>query len=274
VSSKPWRLVIDGPVDGATNMALDRAVLHAREAGQASPTLRLYRWEVPTVTLGHFQPLEQVDLDACARRGFDACRRPTGGRGVLHDQELTYSVVASVDDGVPRGTAASYRYLSAALAEAYRALAVPAELTARERGSKGSGACYLHSTPADLSLGAAKLSGSAQVWKGDSVLQHGSFVISRDVVAESEVFRLGEPGVDALARSTATLEGVLDRRPDIESLAAAVATAFERVLGVRFLQGSLAPQEIVEAGRLRDEHSILVAPRAAGAVESKYPRPA
>jgi lipoate-protein ligase A len=263
VSARLWRLVIDGPVQRHVRGALDRAVLRAREAGQAPPTLRLYGWEVPTVSLGHFQPIEQVDLEACRRRGFDVCRRPTGGRGVLHDDELTYSVVASVADGVPRGTAASYRYLSGALAEAYRALGVPAQLTARERGRKGAGACYLHSTQADLSLGAAKLSGSAQVWKGDSVLQHGCFVVARDVAAEGEVFGLDVEGVSELAGGTATLVDALGRRPSVTEIADAVSAAFEATLGIALEPGSLTSSEATDAVRLRPQHEVLTVPRPA-----------
>lgn len=242
-----WRLVIDGPVEGATNMALDRAVLRRAAGGDGPPTLRLYRWEVPTVTLGRFQRVEQVDLDACARRGFDVVRRPTGGRGVLHDDELTYSVVASARDGVPRGVAASYRHLSAALAEAYRRLGVEAELTARPRGEKGAGACYLHSTQADLSLGAAKLSGSAQVWMGDSVLQHGSFVRSRDVAAEAEVFRLDAARTAALERDTMTLDRALGSAPSIEAIAGAIVEAFADVLGIVLEPGAPTADESAEA---------------------------
>ena len=134
MSDPVWRLIIDGQQPGAANMAIDRAMLAGRRQGSSPATLRLYRWKCPTVTVGHFQRLDQVDLAACARRGFDVVRRPTGGRGVLHDDELTYSVVAHVEDGVPRGVAASYRHVSAALAEAYRILGVEAELTQRSRG--------------------------------------------------------------------------------------------------------------------------------------------
>lgn len=256
-----WRLIIDGPLPGAANMAIDRALLDSRRSGACLATLRMYRWEVPTVTLGRFQELEQVDLDACARRGFDVVRRPTGGRGVLHDDELTYSVVAAVDDGVPRGVAASYRHLSAALAEAYRSLGIEAELTPRSRGAAASGACYLHTTQADLSLGAAKLSGSAQVWSGDAVLQHGSFVRNRDAEAESEVFRLGERGRESLVASTATLAGSLANAPSIEGIAEAAVRAFESVLGVRLEPGSLTRFECDLAAALTPEHVVRTAPR-------------
>lgn len=237
-------------------MALDRAVLHGVAAGSSAPTLRLYRWEVPTVSLGRFQPVEQVDQGVCDRRGFDVVRRPTGGRGVLHDDELTYSIVAGTRDGVPAGVAASYRHLSAALAEAYASLGVPARVTARSRGERGAGACYLHATQADLSLGAAKLSGSAQVWKDAAVLQHGSFVISRDVEAEAEVFRLDVRGREALDRTTATLSGTLGRSPAFEEIEGAVTRAVERVLGVTLAPGGFSDAELAAASGYRGDHEV------------------
>src|SRR5690554_5966281 len=107
-------------------MAVDRAVLSEHAAGDAPPTLRLYRFAPPTVSLGRFQKVDDVDVRYCREQGIGLCRRPTGGRGVLHDDELTYSIVAGLRDGVPRGVRDSYRYLSAALAEAYRSLGVDA----------------------------------------------------------------------------------------------------------------------------------------------------
>jgi lipoate-protein ligase A len=263
VAGVAWRLILDGPVDGVMNMALDRAVLAARRVGDAPPTLRLYRWEAPTVTLGRFQDIAQVDLAACSARGFDVARRPTGGRGVLHDDELTYSVVAAVEDGVPRGVAASYRHLSAALAEAYRRLGVEAELTARPRGERAAGACYLHVTPADLSIGAAKLSGSAQVWSGDVVLQHGSFVVSRDVEAEAAVFRLDARGAEALERGTMTLERALGRRPSIDEMADAVTGACRDVLGVHLEPAGPSVGESGSARAWAAGHRIAGASRGA-----------
>jgi lipoate-protein ligase A len=263
VARPTWRLIVDGALPGALNMAIDRAMLKARHDGSSPATLRLYRWEVPTVSLGRFQKIDQVDLTECYRRGFDVVRRPTGGRGVLHDDELTYSVVAHTGDGVPRGVAASYRYLSAALAEAYRALGVEAELTQRARGPADSGACYLHATQADLSLGAAKLSGSAQVWSGDAVLQHGSFVRTRDADAEASIFRLGDRGRDALIASTATLSDAMGLSPSVDELVDVIAEAFERILGVDLRPAALSAEEARSASDTAPEHSIQVASRRA-----------
>jgi lipoate-protein ligase A len=157
--------------------------------------------------------------------------------------------------------AASYRHLSAALAETYRELGVEAELTQRARGSADSGACYLHATQADLSLGAAKLSGSAQVWGGDAVLQHGSFVRTRDAEAEAEVFILGERGSDRLRTDTATLSDALEHLPSIDEIVRAASGAFERVLGIRLEPGCLTDQERLTAEALALEQVVSKAPR-------------
>lgn len=238
-------------------MALDRAVLRAHAAGETPPTLRLYRWRVPTVTLGRFQDVADVDLELCRERGFDVVRRPTGGRGVLHDDELTYSIVAGTRDGVPRGVSASYRYLCAALAEAYARLGVAAELTSRPRGEAASGACYLHSTHADLSLGAAKLSGSAQVWDRDSVLQHGSFVRSRRADVEARIFRLDDRAKARLSAGTATLEDALGTPPGVEVIERAVVEAVEACLDVRLVEGALTRREREDAEASEEEFRVL-----------------
>lgn len=251
-----WRLIVDGAAGGAWNMAVDRAMLVAHAAGEVPPTLRLYRWTPPAVSLGRFQSVDDVDLPYCAAEGLDVCRRPTGGRGVLHDDELTYSIVAGVADGLPRGVRRSYAVLCEALAEAYRALGVDASLTARDRGERGSGACYLHATSADLSLGAAKLSGSAQVWSGDSCLQHGSFVVDRDVTREARVFMLDDERTRELERSTATIEAVIGRRPSWEEIASAVAEAVGRVFSVEVEPAKLSGDEVEMAGRMRQDHVV------------------
>lgn len=249
MSRSRWRLIVDGPCDGVWNMAVDGALLRSRAAG-GPPTLRLYRWRAPTVSLGRFQSAADVDRDACVRLGVDVVRRATGGRGVLHDDELTYGVTVCEADGVPRGVGASYRHLGAALLAAYAGLGVPAEFTASHRGVKGSAACYLAATQADLSLAGAKLSGSAQVWSGGACLQHGSFIVTRDVAREASVFRLAQHAAEALARDAVTIEGVLSRRPGPEQLEDAVVRGFSDALGVRLDLATLTTAEEDDAIRL------------------------
>lgn len=251
-----WRLLVDdGPADGAWNMALDRAIQRAHVDGEVPPTVRLYRWARPTVSLGRFQDVCGVDRDACAREGVDVVRRFTGGRGVLHDDELTYSIVAGLDDGIPRTTADSYRVLCKGLVEAYRLLGVEADLTTRPRGDGVSAACYLCATLADLSAGALKLSGSAQVWHHSTVLQHGSFTVTRDVAREARVFRLAPRDAVRMADETATIADSLGRRPSDDELGRAVLEGIERGLGVRLESGDITERERAEATSLIAETS-------------------
>lgn len=251
-----WRLILDGARDGAMNMALDRAVQEARESGLVPATLRLYEWSRPTVTLGRFQKTSSVDLDACDRFGVDVVRRATGGRGVLHDDELTYSVVAGVEDGIARGVAASYALLSGALADAYQRLGVDAALTQRDSAATASGACYLQTTRADLSLGATKLSGSAQVWLGSTVLQHGSFTVSRDLHREAAVFRLTGEQSALLAAKTTVLADVLAKVPDRSDIATAVRSAFEHEFGVIFTESGFTETELARADELVESAAV------------------
>jgi lipoate-protein ligase A len=248
-----WRLIEHGPVDGALNMAIDRAVQFAREEGVAPPTLRLYRWARPTLTLGRFQDEGSIDRDYCAEAGIDVVRRFTGGRGVLHDHESTYSVVADLEDGVPRGVAASYRHLCAALIETYRELGVDAALTRRDRGDTSTAACYLQTTRADLSVGMHKLSGSAQVWSGTTVLQHGSFTFSRNTDRETRAFRLTGDHARRLAVEAFGLVDLLGREPEENEVRRAAVTGFERALGIALVPGALTAFECDLAARLRPE---------------------
>jgi lipoate-protein ligase A len=257
-----WRLIVeDVAEEGGWNMALDRAVQLERAAGESPATLRLYRWKRPTVSLGRFQDAEDVDAGVCRSEGIDVVRRFTGGRGVLHDDELTYSVVAATEDGIPAGTMASYRYLCGALVAAYRLMGIDATVTSRPRGERSSAACYLHATQADVSVGARKLAGSAQVWHHDVVLQHGSFIIGRDIDREARVFSLDRAQARALAEHTLTIG---DRGPasDPRRLASTVARAFQQLVGEPLVPGQVTAREISLAHELRPELEVPLTQRS------------
>ena len=111
-----WRLIVDGEADGATNMAVDEAILSHVSEGRSQPTLRFYAWSPPCLSLGRSQPLADVDLAACRAAGVDIVRRPTGGRAILHTDELTYSVALPQDDPRVAGDVVdSYRRISEGL---------------------------------------------------------------------------------------------------------------------------------------------------------------
>lgn len=224
-------------------MARDRAIQLAHEQGWAPPTLRLYRWSRPTVTLGRFQAVDMVDLEFCRAKGIDVVRRFTGGRGVLHDDEVTYSVVAGVREGLPRGVAESYRFLCRGLVDTFHGLGVEAQLTASDRPATTTGACYLQATRADVSAGVLKLSGSAQVWHGETVLQHGSFVRRRDPELEARIFALTPQQTEDLSGKTATLATLLDAAPPPNAIVKAAVAGFSAVYGEDIERGTVSEAE-------------------------------
>ena len=146
-----WRLLISPPLDGATNMALDHALARAAGAGQAPPTLRLYRWRPECLSLGYFQPWAEADAAACAAAGVDLVRRPTGGRAILHADELTYSLSAPADHpGLAGRILDSYRAISAVLLAGLAHLGVAAEWAASAAAGDKSAACF--DTPGDYEI--------------------------------------------------------------------------------------------------------------------------
>src|ERR1700716_1858287 len=125
--SDSWRLLVDTDADGAWNMAVDEVLLEGVAAGAVPPTLRFYQWAPPCLSLWYFQPFEVVALDGCRALGVDVVRRPTGGRAILHDRELTYSVaLPAAALGHDGGVLPSYYRLSLALRDGLRRLGVPA----------------------------------------------------------------------------------------------------------------------------------------------------
>lgn len=152
-------------------MAVDEAILRCY-ARFGQPTLRLYAWEKPTLSLGRFQALEAIEVDACSAAGIDLVRRPTGGRAVLHHREVTYGVVAGLEL-FPPGVTASYRRLSEALAGALQALGLQPQLQ-RTRTHTDAEVCFEVPSFAELTLEGRKVCGSAQTRTRRALLQHGS----------------------------------------------------------------------------------------------------
>ena len=111
-------------------MALDEALLHSVANGESLPVLRFYRWQPATVTLGYAQSVTtDLDLDVCRQAGLDVVRRSTGGRAVLHDQEVTYAVIAPLNAGLFGNSVLDcYRVISKVLQETLRQLGLPAQL--------------------------------------------------------------------------------------------------------------------------------------------------
>src|SRR5437867_1376436 len=128
-SMSDWRVVFDPAANGAWNMAVDEVLLDGVAAGSAPPTLRFYAWSPACLSLGYFQPFSAVNLEGCRGLGVDVVRRTIGGRAILHDRELTYSVALPAPVlGQDGGVLPSYYRLSLVLQDGLRRLGVPATL--------------------------------------------------------------------------------------------------------------------------------------------------
>jgi len=238
-----WRLLCHPPDRGAWNMAVDEALLDGVAAGTSPATLRFYGWDPPAVSLGRFQKAgDGLHLEVCSRRAWDVVRRPTGGRAVLHDQEITYSLTLAEESVAHAGVVTSYCLFAAAFREALARLDPGLALgpgTDSPRAACGNPACFATATSADGLVAGRKLMGAAQVRRGGALLQHGSLLLRADRDALAELF--DEPG------EPATLADLMPSLPPVHELQDRLANGLAAALGVHLEPGELSPGEISAA---------------------------
>lgn len=230
-----WRLVVDpAGGSGAWNMAADEALFRAAEEGLTNgPVLRLYAWDPPCLSIGYHQRLgDTCDERYCARAGFEVVRRPTGGKAVLHDEEVTYSVTGRQDLAPFCGLSLmdTYGLIAQALAAGLRTLGLHASCTRRGRpiSPEGGSPCFLLPSEKEITVEGRKVVGSAQRRGERAFLQHGAIPLRLDY--EALALASGQPVADAASYRDA-FAGVSDFRPGItrEVLAQAIAEGFAAV---------------------------------------------
>lgn len=263
-----WRLIVDAqPRTGASNMAIDEAIMEAVAEERVPPTLRFYQWEPACLSLGKRQPLDGVDLRRSSQDGVEVVRRPTGGWAILHTDELTYSVGAL--DGDPRTTGPildAYRRLSAGLVEGLRRLGAPARMNPVNPYGvhNASAACFEVPSAYEIVIGERKLIGSAQTRPRGRMLQHGSLPLRGDIarVADYLWFESDEERARLrahLAERATTLAAALGRAVTFEEAAEALADGFAAALNLELEVGSLTAAELSAAARGQEEKRAEVA---------------
>jgi lipoate-protein ligase A len=253
-----YRFLNTGMQSAAMNMAIDEGVLLHQLRGEAPPTLRVFRWDVPSISLGRFQSVErEILLDVCEQQGVELVRRPTGGRAVYHRDEFTYSIVIGKRYGVPPGIVASYAYLAQGLQAALEVLGVHSELSDERVNKHPSAACFASSTQADLTSGGFKLVGSAQVWKDDALLQQGSLPLDDRAAEFFEMLRFPdaatrEEALAAYQQKTTPLH-TFAPHASWDDVARAFRAGFSSALDNEFVEGELSASEWALAQRLAEE---------------------
>ncbi|MBN1534953.1 MAG: lipoate--protein ligase family protein [Spirochaetes bacterium] len=242
-----WRLIVDGPLQGSRNMAVDYAILREVAAG-GTPTFRLYRWYPPAVTIGYFQVREdETDAVACAAEGIPVIRRITGGGAVFHDHEITYSLAVPLEDRRVAGT----------VADSYRIIVGP---LIGLLGDMGIDAAFRPIN--DITVEGRKISGSAQTRREGVLLQHGTLLLSVDY---DRMFRyLAVPAVKSSGRNHASprqaitaldqwISDDVSDRSFLDELTGRMADAYAESLGVVMSPGGLTAREEEQSLSIEEE---------------------
>jgi lipoate-protein ligase A len=250
------RLVRGPSAPGPRQMALDVAMAQWAVRHQEA-VVRVYRFSPPTVSLGRFQPAEEVHLPGVRELGAGLCRRPTGGQAVFHDDEVTYAL-ACPRSFLPENVLDSYERIAHGLSTALAALGVAAEVTVRQAPVARMANCFVWPAPAELTVGGRKLVGSAQCRLGAAFLQHGAVPLTLARERWAAVFAPAaarQAVVEAMRLHATSLAEALGRRPDAREVEAALLAGLASVFG-----GGAAPLAAEELAALLPEEEPYLLP--------------
>lgn len=276
----PWRFLDDPPQSAAMNMAIDEAIAMAFSRGEVLPTIRFYGWDVPSLSIGSFQKLDSDLTELMAPLPW--VRRMTGGRALLHDREVTYSVVAGLLNPLfSGGLKGTFQSISEGLMRGLKRLGVDAEIhvpqglqpsqgTRPQQGTRpilvcqgerpprsdGSpcGArgprrgetspfCFESTSWYEITVNQKKLIGSAQRRWPTHFLQQGSLVIEQNHHADKRL----------APKNQTTLSEILSPVPGEEEIRTALKEGFKEALSIELIAGVLTDQEKIDADRLVDQ---------------------
>jgi lipoate-protein ligase A len=271
-----WRLIKDSYHNGFINMAVDEAIMIAHKNGLVPPTIRFYQWSPPAVSLGYFQDLKkEINVKVCQDIGIDIVRRPTGGKAVLHDQELTYSFIIKENDPLVNDSILeTYKKISGGIIRGLSYLGIKAELVllrgklennllgrsdkARIHHLDFKSICFSIPSQYEVQVEGKKIVGSAQVRKGGVVLQHGSLLIKLEKDKLFSVFNFPSVQIREKLKSkfkATSLEEILKRKIDFSELSNILPRGFEEEFGVRLVESKLTePEEKIFKDLLKNKY--------------------
>lgn len=251
-----WRLLVTEPASGAWNMALDEAVLESVSSRTSLPTIRLFFWQPPCVSLGHAQTCKNLDLQTIEKHGWSIVRRPTGGKAILHTDEITYSVIAPADDPRVKGSVLeSYRSIARVLLETLRNLGIQANadnVYSGDQTSRQKPVCFETPSNYEITVDGKKIIGSAQMRRFEVMLQHGAIPLSGDLTRINNAIlwendqKHAEADQRLLAHAT-TLENILGKEFSFNDVQTSLIASFERLWNISLLYQESASDEISRA---------------------------
>lgn len=260
-----WRVIKSKSYNGAMNMAIDEAIMIAHKEGKVKPTLRFYTWDPACITIGYFQKLEEeIDLDKCSELNVDCVRRITGGRAVLHEDELTYSIIVGEDNELMDSSITkSYKFISEGLVKGLNLCGVYTDdLNKGEKISREnlSAACFNAHASYEISINKKKVVGSAQSRKYGIILQHGSIILDFDVnklfeLIKSEDEEKKQRLINFTAKKASGIENEINKKIDIKELEKNITKGVQSHFNIEFVEEDLTNYEYELAKKLYERYS-------------------
>lgn len=246
------RIIIQGAHHAFFNMALDEAISEAVRQSLSPATLRLYQWDRPSVTLGYFQKISEINMPYCIEKGYPVVRRATGGRAILHDAELTYSLSSSKNFPLFKGRLLeNYAVISNALVRGLNHAGIKAQVSfTRKRDlSQRNPACFKSVSFGEVTLDGRKVIGSAQRRYQNGFLQQGSVLLNFHPRELCNVLNAGEEedfnGIGSISNT--------DREVSFNDLTGPLKEAFEKELNIKLISDRPSKFELSLAGELEEK---------------------
>jgi lipoate-protein ligase A len=259
-----WRFIYTGKNDAFFNMALDEALLILSEEKNTPPVLRLYQWEPKAVSIGYSQVVERtLDLRKCRKMNVDVVRRITGGRAVLHDDDLTYSICASKDYFTSLGESINetYKRISLAFLKSLSLLKIEGDWEKKSQQENRSTPfsfsepCFSSSSKYEIKVDGKKLIGSAQRRFGNSFVQHGSIGLKDQSLDLVDLL----PDMDKEKKEKAktssgkyfiSIQALLGTNPQVSEIISAIKSGFGSFFSVDLVDGQITACELEMTRRL------------------------
>lgn len=267
MSKEVWRFIDSGNCSPSFNMALDEALLDWHSEGKIPPGIRFYGWDPATLSIGYFQKVEkEIDLEAVKAHGLGFVRRPTGGRGVLHEHELTYSVIVSENHPeMPKTVTEAYRVISEGILKGFHQLGLEAYFavpkTDEERSAlknPRSAVCFDAPSWYELVVEGRKVAGSAQTRQKGVILQHGSILLDLDEDKLFSLFKYPNERVkdrmkSAFKSKAVAINEISPRKISLEEAKEAFYKGFAEGLNIELESYDLTEEELAYVKKIAKE---------------------
>lgn len=250
-----FRLLDTGLRNGFENMAIDETVMRFVKEEKVKPSLRFYQWSPACLSIGYSQILSEVNITNCKKYGIDIVRRMTGGKAVLHEKELTYSIIVN-RNFFPKSLKESFKIISNPILKSLKELGINASLHNSETPKLEGPICFHESSSYEINVNNKKIVGSAQARKNGITLQHGSILLSFDAEKLCSLFKVSdrERVVRRSKEKITSINNELNHETDLNRLKSLLIKHFEKELNINLKSSVLTDEELLCSKNIEGEY--------------------